>query len=74
MVPRCVLWVVLDIEGSKVGILNIYTSTDLWWRATFWRMLVDTALEMDSWIVGSDSSNLETLEDQQGKGPKFVGI
>ena len=29
---------------------------------------------MDSWIVGGDFNNLETMEDQQGRGLEFVGI
>ena len=33
------LWVGLDIEGSRFGILNIYASTDLRWRAAFWGTL-----------------------------------
>lgn len=29
---------------------------------------------MDSWIIGGDFNNLETLEDQQGRGIDFEGI
>ena len=29
---------------------------------------------MDSWIVGGHYNNLETLEDQQGRGSEFKGI
>ena len=63
LVPKCVLWISLDIEGPKVGILNIYAPTDLWQRATFWRTLADIIPAMDSWVVGSDFSYLEPLED-----------
>ena len=65
------------MEGSKIGFLNIYAPTDLRRsrrRATFWRTLTYTVPEMDSWIVGGDFDNLETMEDQQGKGPEFVGL
>ena len=68
------MWIGFDIEGSRVGILNIYATTDLWRRATFWRTLANTEPVMDSWIVEGDFNNLETLEDQQGRGPKFIGI
>ena len=36
--------------------------------------MVGAVLEMDSWIVGWDLNNLDTLEDQQGWGPKFTSI
>ena len=66
------LWIGVELEGSKIGILNIYAPTDLRRRATFWRSLTDLLPAMDSWIVGGDFNNLETLEDQQGRGPEFA--
>ena len=64
LVPSQALWVGLDIEGSKMGILNIYAPTGLRWRAAFWRSLSDSLPEVDSWIIGGDFNNLEALEDQ----------
>ena len=53
----------LDIEGSRIGILNIYAPTDLRQRAAFWSTLPDLVPEMGSWIVGGDFNNLEAIED-----------
>ena len=74
LIPGRALWVGLSIEGSRIGILNIYAPTDLRRRATFWSSLTALLPEMDSWIVGGDFNNLETLEDQQGRGLEFLGI
>lgn len=71
LVPSRALWVSLDIEGSTLGILNVYAPTDLHARASFWLDVVDSLPEMDSWIIGGDFNNLETLEDQQGRGSDF---
>ena len=68
------LWVGLELEGSKVRVLNIYAPKDLRCRVTFWRTLAELLPVMDSWIVGGDFNNLETMEDQQGRGPEFTGI
>ena len=62
LVPGCALWVGLDIEGSRIGILNIYAPTDLRRRAIFWSTVTGLIPEMDSWIVGGDFNNLEALE------------
>ena len=35
LVPGCALWVGLNIEGSRIGILNIYAPTDVRQRAAF---------------------------------------
>lgn len=42
------LWVGLDIEGSKLRILNVYTHVDMQRRAAFWRIIVDTLPEIVS--------------------------
>lgn len=67
LVPRQALWIGLDIEGSRLGILNIYAPIDMHKRFAFWRTI-------DSWIVGGDFHNPETLEDQHDRGPEFEGI
>lgn len=41
LVPRHALWVCLDIEGSKLGNLNMYAPTDVRARASFWHLVVD---------------------------------
>ena len=64
----------LNIEGSRIDILNIYAPIDMRRRAAFWSSLTGLLPEMDSWIVGGDFNNLEALEDQQGRGPEFLGI
>ena len=64
LIPGRVLWVGLNIEGSRIGILNIYALTDLRQRVAFWSFLTHLLLEMDSWIVGKDFNNVEALEDQ----------
>ena len=74
LIPDRALWVVLELEGSRIGVLNIYAPTDLRCRATFWRTLIELLPDMDSWIVRGDFNNLKTMEDQQGRGPEFVGI
>ena len=74
LIPGRALWVGLELEGSRIGVLNIYAPTDPWCRATFWRTLMELLPVMDSWIVGRDFNNLETMEDQQGKGTEFAGI
>ena len=51
------------MEGSRVGILNVYALTDLQWRAAFWSMLTELLLEMDLWIVGGDFNNIEFAQD-----------
>ena len=63
LIPGRALWIGLELEGSKIGVLYIYASTDLRRRATFWRSLTDLLPVMDSWIVGGDFNNLETMED-----------
>ena len=63
LVPGRALWVGLNIEGSRIGILNIYAPTNLRQRAAFWSSLTDALPEVDSWIVGGDFNNLEALED-----------
>ena len=62
------------MEGSRVEVLNIYAPIDLRRTVTFWRTLTELLPVMDSWIVGGDFNNLETMEDQQGRGPEFTGI
>ena len=74
LIPGRVLWISLELEGSRIGVLNIYAPTDLRRRATFWRTLTELLLVMDSWIGGGDFNNLETMEDQQGRGSEFAGI
>ena len=61
----------MDIEGSQIGVLNI--PTNMQQRATFRTPLADSIPEVNSWIVGGDFNNLD-LEDQEGRGPEFVGI
>ena len=56
-------WIGLELEGSRIRVLNIYTPTDLRRRATFWRTLTELLLVMDSWIVGGNLNNLETMEE-----------
>ena len=53
------------MEGSRIGILNIYVPRDLRLQAVFCRLIVDTVPDMDSWIAGGDFNNLEMQEDQQ---------
>ena len=74
MIPGRALWVGLELEGSRIGVLNIYTPTNLWRMVTFWRTLIELLPTMDSWIVGGDFNNLETMEDQHGRGLEFTGI
>lgn len=62
------LWVDLNMEDPLIEILNVYAPTDLQMRVAFWRSIVDTLQEMDSWIIGGDFNNLETQENQQGWG------
>ena len=62
----------LGYRGLQGEVLNVYVLTDLRRWATFSRTLANTIPEMDSWIVGGDFNNLETLEDQQGRGPEFL--
>ena len=69
-----VLWVGLELEDSRIGVLNIYAPIDLRRRVTFWRTLIKLLPTMDSWIDGGDFNNLETMEDQHGRGPEFAGI
>ena len=74
LIPGRALWLGLELEGSRIGVLNIYTPTDLRRRVTYWRTLTELLPAMDSWIVGGDFNNLETMEDQQGRGPEFASI
>ena len=39
LIPGRALWVGLELEVSRIGILNIYAPTDLRSRVTFWRTL-----------------------------------
>ena len=48
LVPGRALWVGQNIEGSRIGILNIYAPTDLRWRAAFWSSLSGLLPKMDS--------------------------
>ena len=74
LIPGRALWIGLELEGSRIGVLNIYAPTDLRRRATFWRTLTELLPVMDLWIVGGDFNNLETMEDEQSKGLEFAGI
>ena len=47
LVPNRALWVSLDIEVSKLGILNVYAPMDLQARASFWLDVVETLLKME---------------------------
>ena len=64
LIPGRALWIGLELEGSRIGVLNIYAPTDLRHKATF---LEDTYRAtsshgfMDCW---RDFNNLETMEDQ----------
>lgn len=35
LVQGCAMWVGLELEGSRIGVLNIYASTNLQRKATF---------------------------------------
>ena len=74
LVPGRALWVGLDIEGSRVGILNVYAPIDLRRRSAFWSTLTGLLPKMDSWIVEGGFNNIEALEDHHGWGPDFTGI
>lgn len=74
LVPDRALWVSLDSEGSTVGILNVYAPMDLQVQAAFWLDILDALPDMDSWIIGGDFDNVETLEDQHGRCVDFKWI
>ena len=63
LVHRRALWVGLELEGSCVGILNVYVPTYMQQRTAFWQAIVEMLAEKDSWIVGGDFNNLATQED-----------
>ena len=48
LIPDQALWVGLDLEGSRIGVLNIYAPTYFRHRVTFWRTLIELLQAMDS--------------------------
>lgn len=57
------MYVTLRIDQSLVGFLCIYAPTEPTARARFWSSIVDVLPPLDSWVVGGDFNNVETVDD-----------
>lgn len=57
-------YVILNVNGQKVGLLNIYAPNRTGPRARFWGALADHVFPQADWVVGGDFNMVEDAEDR----------
>ncbi|KAG0631137.1 hypothetical protein M758_1G230300 [Ceratodon purpureus] len=68
-------YIVLDINGSRLGILNVYAPNYTGQRAQFWNLISRSPLpEVDDWLMAGDFNMTELGSDRsQGFDSKNMG-
>lgn len=64
IVEGCAQYLVLDINGLKTGIINVYAPNDTGARARFWSAIADFQLPECHWIMAGDFNMTELSEDR----------
>jgi len=65
------MWISLQLNDALIGFLTVYAPTEARLRASFWRQIVDVLPTVDSWIVGGDFNNVESLADVRASTPQL---
>ena len=63
IVPRRALWISLQMDGHVLGVLSVYEPSVTRQRADFWIEISNALPIVDSWIVGGDFNNVESIGD-----------
>lgn len=66
------MYAALRIDQTVVGFMCVYASTEPRAHARFWSHTVDVLPSVDSWVIGGDFNNVETIDDWRAEVPPVL--